>query len=373
MKKKRRKKGSGSLILRGNVWWHKLRVDGKEQCSSTGCTNKDDARAWIHEHLKMLKREGTKIALDRPKKITVEVLLTTLRDHYTSTGKASAKTIGGYINAWEATPFWKQDANELRYDDFRRQTRAWGGGVDDDGKPNDCNATINRRVSLLRAAYRFGRKTLGLACLPEFPRLPENGRLTDKFSRVEVEAICKNLTPDYADVFRFAIATGIRKGQLVATTKAMVDTDNWSITWPKALVKKREPHRLAISRVLLPIVRRRLSLYGEQPLLFSHNGRPIRDMRYPLKKAFEAAGVPYGRRTGKVFHGTRRTSSTNLEESGVARSLGKSVTGHSTDSIYERYCIHELEAQRAALDQAEAYFAKQKGAKVLRFPKKGVA
>jgi integrase len=361
------------LYLRGNTWWWKLREGGKEHPQPTRCTNKDDARAWVREHLKTLKKEGTKVALDRPKKVTVEVLLTTLRDHYKDQGKASAKTIGGYIKAWQATPFWKQDANELRYDDFKRQTRAWGGGVNDKGEPNDCNATINRRISLLRAAYRFARKTLGLTYLPEFPRLPEKSRLIDKFTRVEVEAICKNLTTDYGDVFRFAIATGIRKGQLVATTKAMVDTDNWSITWPTELCKKREPQRLALNRALVAIVRRRLALYPNQPLLFSHDGRPIRDMRYPLKKAFAAAGVPYGRRTGKVFHGSRRTSSTNFEESGVARSLGKSVTGHSTDSTYERYVIHELEAQRAALDQAAAYFAKQKGAKVLRFPKKGVA
>ncbi len=197
--------------------------------------------------------------------------------------------------------------------------------------------------------------------------------MTDKFSRAEVKAICSNLAQDYADVFRFACITGIRKGQLLATTKTMVDPEHWSITWPKAVCKKREPHTIHLTGEVLEIVQRRYEAYPEQPLLFHHDGKPIRDIRYPLKKAFAAAGVSYGRRTGKVFHGSRRTASTNFSQV-VDRSVAKSITGHSSDSMYERYCLPDADAQRAALDQAASYVAKQpKRAKVLRFPKKGVA
>src|SRR5436309_2749500 len=88
---RRRKKGTGTLVLRGNVWHYWLKEGGKfVERVTTGCSNKDDARAWVRDHLKEVKKEGTKVAFDRPKKITVEVLLTTLRDHYTATGKASA-------------------------------------------------------------------------------------------------------------------------------------------------------------------------------------------------------------------------------------------------------------------------------------------
>src|SRR5437773_7231884 len=162
MKKKRRKKGTGSLWRRGNVWWYVLKVRGERECKNTGCTNRDDAAAFLRDRIKEVKREGVKRTLVRSKKITVETLITTLRDHYTATGKASAATIGGYLKAWEASPLWHQDANDLRYDDFERQAVAWQS-------PKVSNATVNRRLSLLRAAYRFGRKKLGLTVLPEFP------------------------------------------------------------------------------------------------------------------------------------------------------------------------------------------------------------
>src|SRR5207249_5537475 len=169
--------------------------------------------------------------------------------------------------------------------------------------PKVSNATVNRRLSLLRAAYRFGRKKLGLTGLPEFPRLRESSRLTDKFSRAEIEAICSQLAQDYADVFHFACATGVRKGQLLATTVAMVDPQAWSITWPKEVCKKREPHTVYLTGVALEIVQRRYAeRRPDQPLLFHHDGKPIY-MRHVLKRAFKAAGIPYGRRVGKVFHG----------------------------------------------------------------------
>src|SRR5438128_11259286 len=125
MTKTKRRKGTGSLFRRGNVWWYALTVRGATERKSTGCTNRDDAAMALRERIKEVKRDGVKRALVRPKKITVETLLTTLRDHYTAAGKASTATIGGYLKAWEASPLWRQDANELRYDDFDRQAVAW--------------------------------------------------------------------------------------------------------------------------------------------------------------------------------------------------------------------------------------------------------
>src|SRR2546426_12316333 len=116
--KKRRKKGTGSLWRRGNVWWYVLKVRGERECKSTRCTNRDDAAAFLRERIKEVKREGVKRTLLRPKKITVETLITTLRSKYEEDRKASAKTIGGYVKAWEASALWHRDANELRYDDL---------------------------------------------------------------------------------------------------------------------------------------------------------------------------------------------------------------------------------------------------------------
>jgi hypothetical protein len=46
----------------------------------------------------------------------------------------------------------------------------------------------------------------------------------------------------------------------------------------------------------------------------------------------------------------------NLENAGTPRKVAKSITGHITDSVYERYHVVKEEDQRAALARVEAGF-----------------
>jgi hypothetical protein len=46
----------------------------------------------------------------------------------------------------------------------------------------------------------------------------------------------------------------------------------------------------------------------------------------------------------------------NLENAGTPRKAAKSITGHLTDSVYERYHVVKGEDQRAALARVAANF-----------------
>ena len=46
----------------------------------------------------------------------------------------------------------------------------------------------------------------------------------------------------------------------------------------------------------------------------------------------------------------------NLENAGTPRKVAKSITGHITDSVYERYHVVRGEDQRAALARVAASF-----------------
>jgi integrase len=57
-----------------------------------------------------------------------------------------------------------------------------------------------------------------------------------------------------------------------------------------------------------------------------------------------------------MFHDFRRSCVRNLENAGTPRKVAKSITGHITDSVYERYHVVKEEDQRAALARVEAGF-----------------
>jgi integrase len=86
-------------------------------------------------------------------------------------------------------------------------------------------------------------------------------------------------------------------------------------------------------------------------LVFHRDGRAIGDFRKAWAKACAAAGL-----AGALFHDFRRSSVRNLENAGTPRKVAKSITGHITDSVYERYHVVKEEDQRAALARVEAAF-----------------
>ena len=62
------------------------------------------------------------------------------------------------------------------------------------------------------------------------------------------------------------------------------------------------------------------------------------------------------KRATAMFHDFRRSCVRNLENAGTPRKVAKSITGHITDSVYERYHVVNQDDQRAALAKVEAGF-----------------
>src|SRR5262249_35327384 len=91
------------------------------------------------------------------------------------------------------------------------------------------------------------------------------------------------------------------------------------------------------------------------------DGRPVRDFRDAWAKACIAAGLcatgaDGTKRATALFHDFRRSCVRNLENAGTPRKVAKSITGHITDAVYERYHVVKDEDQRAALARVEAGF-----------------
>jgi len=112
-------------------------------------------------------------------------------------------------------------------------------------------ATINRRLSLLRRAYRLAKLRLDPARL-DFADLflADNSPRGHYLGAADFAIIHKELPEYLKDFFEFAYLVGTRKGQLARTTWAHWNPETREFTWSAAEVKGREDFVLPLGREL---------------------------------------------------------------------------------------------------------------------------
>jgi integrase len=232
-----------------------------------------------------------------------------------------------------------------------------------------ARGTVKVDLAYLHSAFKITRRKGLIACNPDFPVIQVDNARTGFFERHQYEAVAAALAqrrPNYphgqvlADVATFAYLSGWRIGEVFGLTWADVDRQRGQIVLPSTTSSKRRKDRLLpLVGELAELIERRWKarVVGSTlgPWVFHRNGRPIRNWVYAWRTACAAAKV-----VGKIPHDFRRTAVRNMDRAGVSRKVGKSITGHVTDSVYERYHIVTEDDQRAALEkrlQAESILA----------------
>ncbi len=164
---------------------------------------------------------------------------------------------------------------------------------------------------------------------------------------------CGIPAPERALLYRVALETGLRRGELESLTRAGfdVDSDEPTVAVEAAYSKHRRRDVLPLRLGLVEALRTHLAAKAPAAPAFK-----VPDRHHSAKmfrEDLEAAGIPHRDDAGRVadFHALRHTFITNLTRSGAKPKVVQMLARHSTFALtMDRYTHLGIHDERAALE-----------------------
>jgi integrase len=330
----RKTDGSGTIYLRGEIWWVKIHIDGCPVYESSHSTKKSDAVKLRNKLL--AKMERGEISGGTPDKVLIGELLDDLvrSDVKESTRyiyeKVIEKSIRPYFGAIRA-----QRLTTDMMEQYRRKRK--GTGAKD--------STVNRELSVLRSALYKGKKRTPpkVNQIPHFPLVAENnirrGFLTDE----QYENLRDELPDELKALFVTAYVTGMRKSEITSIQWPQVDFEGGFIVLQTGETKNGDGRGAPILEgdmrdLLLAAKQERDEKWPTSAWVFSRQGQQILNFRTAWQAACKRAGVP-----DLQLHDLRRTAVRNMRRAGIPQVVRMKISGHRTDSMERRYNIVDAE------------------------------
>lgn len=197
------------------------------------------------------------------------------------------------------------------------------------------NATINRDLALLKSLINKAVKWesfRGLNPVSMAGMLPENNEhVARPLSEEEIERLLGELPGETKPIFEFAVATGIRIGNVMRMQWSHIDRKNKIIKLPTTKPKKS---------LQLPLndwaddILNRVPRHIRSPYVFCKmNGDRYKWIHRGFKNALKRAGLE----TSIRIHDLRHSYGTLLASKGVPTSVLKDLLGHSSLAMVSRY------------------------------------
>jgi integrase len=351
--KMKRPRGSGRIFLRGKTYWASFYALGREVRES--CETDDPAKAEkrlraclkrVHVHE---AHPEEKLLNSRDRRKTVADLMDALAVNFELRGKASPQNLSRIARV-------KKDFGSHRA--LALTPEAIANYIRDRLAQGDAKASVNRITQVLAQGFKLADLPA-----PKMLRLDERDNVRRGFfTESEIRAVMTNLDADLADFVAFAWCTGMRKGEVASLRWADLEDD--VITLRSENAKNGHSRTVPLAGELLEIVERRRVQQvlnkldrNPSPLIFSRDGRPIREFRKSWRTATRLANCP-----GRLFHDLRRSAVRDLIRCGVPQAVAQTLSGHRSSSVFARYNIVTETEKHAALQRVQEY--RQKGVTV---------
>lgn len=339
----KRTRGQGGLIhKKGSKFWYAVwTLNGREVCRSTKTTVKQVAEAKLR---RWMGKSEAGIPITELSKLKYE----DLRNAYILTAQAkgrkslytdaegkvyftSLKPADEYFKGW---PVSQIRADAIRQFILERQA---------DGKKN---GTINRTLAALKAMFRLAVKEGKLATVPNIEMLreanPRKGFLTVKQYEKLFAALPAKLQP----VLALGYYRGLRLGEIRNLRWDNVDLRASVIRLAPGETKSDNGRTIPLNKELIAMLEKLRSDNGHSTFVFG-NGRPLGSFKKTWYSAcvrcglgrFEELGDGDRKYIGTLFHDLRRSAVMNMTQGGIDPTVAKAISGHLTDSVFERYNI----------------------------------
>lgn len=347
------KDGSQSL-----KWWVKVWKDGQPIYQSTDSSTYGDAvelkQRLIAEMVSGQRSGGA------PERVRINELLNDWLDENTSASEETKRIYRYSVEANIRPAFGSLKPVQLtteRLAEYRKQRvkklMERRRSADDDGEAKAKKAahvTVNREFAYLRASLLHASKKTPPKVLrvPSFPMAKEDNA-RQGFLEASVYEKLRDAFLDTGVQLLFIVAynIGVRSKELRLIEWDQVDFRDGIISILRT--KNGEARAVPIFSgdmfdYLKAAKATRDRLYPQSKWVFSRTGEPIKDFREEWENSCKRAGC-----SGLLFHDLRRTAVRNMVRiHGLDRTIAKKISGHKTDSMFDRYNIIDVEDIKAA-------------------------
>ena len=188
--------------------------------------------------------------------------------------------------------------------------------------------------------------------MPKFKLFKEAEGRVRSLSPLEFDKLRQELPPHLADMAVFAVATGLRQGNVKGLEWEYVDIDRKHAWIPGSKHKNGKPHSVPLNEMALSVLRKQL---GKHPTrVFTFRGEPIVQVGTKAwTAALKRAGIENFR-----WHDLRHTFATWHRQAGTPTHELQRLGGWKTGAMVERYAHLAPEALQGAanrLDQFGSY------------------
>lgn len=344
----KRPNGTGSVYLRGKIWWIKYYQNGRYFCESSRSKERDVANKALQRRLGEVA-SGTFVE-PSVERTTILELVDLVVEDYKFRQLSSLPTVVWQRGVIEGT-IGKLPAARVcpmtikRYVIQRRQQKA-------------SDATINRELALVRRGFNLAMQLDPpiVARVPKITLLREDNARQGFLEPEEYERLLTELPDRLKALFVVAYHAGARKGELRKIRREQVDFDAMVIRLAASQTKSKKARVLPIYGDMERWLRQQIeNMPANGKWVFNWGTKQLGNHLDGWAEACERAELP-----DLLFHDLRRSAVRNMKRAGVQDKVAMEISGHKTRSVFDRYNIVDESDLSEAASKVNAYFAARK-------------